>query len=196
MKSIEVAQEVEVAFRITGKRSLMMHNPAGMQAATGGPKGPTRVPTPEVEAEASAYRLPDGRLYIKSEAFRGALLRAASGYKIGKTTARSVVMAGVDFYEEVCPLAHPETGEPITDYVIDIRRAVLDKKVAVMRARARVDAWSCQLNVRYDPEVITAETLLKFMQIAGKQVGVCDQRPGAPKTPGPYGTFTVELIEE
>lgn len=181
----------ECSFVVTGKRPLLMHNCAAMCAAQEGPKRKS-IPTPEEEAERSAYRLPSGQLYIKGEAFRGSLLKAVSGYKIKKTSAKVVFAAGVFLMDEECPLVHPQTGNPLTDYVIDTRRAVVQGN-GVQRSRARVNAWRTRVRVEYDEEILTPEIILQFLERAGQFVGVGDQRPGAPKTPGQFGTYTVAL---
>jgi len=181
-------------FRILGKRPLLMHNPAGMSHVDGAPSR-KQVPLPAEEAERSAYRLPSGQLYLKGEAFRGSLLKAASGYRIAKTSAKTVFAAGVFILEEECPLVHPKTNKPLHDYVIDTRRAVVQGN-GVLRSRARVNEWATTVNIEYDEEIVTPEIILRFFRRAGQFVGVGDQRPGAPKTPGQFGTYAVELVRD
>lgn len=186
---------VEHKYRIVGKHPLMQHNPAGMAAVDPG-ASKKKIPTPTEEAELGTYRLPSGQLYIKSEAFRGAILTAASGFKIGKTAAKPILAAGVEFPDIECPLIHPTTGKPIHEYAIDIRRAVLNRKQAVMRSRPRIDEWACELRLMIDDEIIPdSAVVLMLLTEAGKRVGVCDQRPGSPHTPGPYGTFSASPAE-
>jgi len=191
--------EVEITLKITGKRPLMMHNPAGMGGGGGTQKvGKKEIPTPEVEAEAGAYRLPDGRLYLKSEMFHGSALKACSGMKIGpargrKYAAKPILAAALQYPETEVVLHDPEGGAALTSYVVDVRRAVVQQN-GVLRARPRLDRWECHLRIIYDDDLLTAENLVYIFSEAGKRIGVGDQRPGAPKTPGPFGTYMVELM--
>lgn len=179
------------SFTVTGKRPLLMHNAAGMNTSEQSPKR-SNIPTPGDEAERSTYRLPSGQLFLKSEAFRGSLLKAVTGYKIKKTSAKVVFAAGVFLLDEECPLVDPATGEPLTDYLIDTRRAVVQGN-GVSRSRARINSWRTVVRMEYDEEILTPEIILQFFERAGQFVGVGDQRPGAPKTPGQFGTYEVTL---
>ena len=185
-----------VVFKVTGKRPLIQNNPASMGGGQGEKKvGRKTIPTPEVEAAGKVYRLPSGQLYIKSEAFRGALIKAASGLRVGKTPAKMILAAGVLFPEEFCPLYSPDKkAKPITDYAIYTCRAVVQRQ-GVLRSRPRIEAWACDVVVEIDLDIVTPDLLLDFFKRAGTHIGVGDQRPGAPMTPGPFGTFTVSLAD-
>ncbi len=183
--------EVEITLRIVGTRPLIQNNPASMQP-TGTTKRRGDVPAPNVEAKSKEYRLPSGQLYIKSEAFHGSFMKAASGFKVGKFTAKPILAAALTYSEELCGLIHPKTGEPITVYVVDTRRAVVQGQ-GVLRSRPRIDEWATLLRVKYDDELLEQKHVLKFAEEAGKRVGVGDQRPGAPKTPGPFGKYAATL---
>ena len=63
-----------------------------------------------------------------------------------------------------------------------------------MRARPRLDAWACDLEIILDETLVAVEVLQKVMNAAGKKVGVGDYRPGC-KKPGPFGTYGVEILE-
>ncbi len=197
-----IPEFTEYVYRIVGISPLMMHNPQGsMEAPTGGLGKKREVPTPDVEAERGAYRCPDGQLYIKAEAFRGSLLFGCKGYKVGKITAKALFVSGVMIADaQLCLLIHPETKKAITDYVVDTRRAVLKggspSAVAVMRSRPRIDKWETSIVVGIDETTIDAHSLEQIFQRAGRFQGVCDQRPGAPRTPGQFGMFAVELVTD
>jgi len=181
-------------FEITGKRPLMMHSTAGMKAPSVGKATKRAIPTPEEEAKLSAYILPSGQLYLKAEAFRASLRDASSGFKMEKLTLKRVFAASVFFPQEdngECPLVDPKSGKPIEKYAIDTRRAVVQGQ-GVMRSRARVDAWRTLLRVEYDETIMDADQIEKFLKRAGSLIGIGDQRPGAPKTPGAFGTYSVK----
>jgi len=188
---------IPVNLKITGKRPLLMHNPAGMRAPKGASKR-GQIPEPEVEAEAGAYRLPNGDLYASSAWFAGSLRHAAKGMKIGKFAAKPLLEAGLDYLNELIPLIDPETGEPLREYVIDAQRAVVQRQ-GIIRHRPRLDKWGCTLRLTYDTDVFPGtnaeKMILEFFSQAGARAGIGDQRPSAPSTPGRFGTFTVELLE-
>lgn len=185
----------KLLYRVTGISPLLMHNPAGSMT---GNKARKEIPPPEEEAERAAYRLPSGQLYIKSEAFIGSMRRAASGFKVpsryGKESAKAVISGGLTPQQEVCVLVHPETGEELREYVVDIRRAVVQGN-GVLRARPRLDLWGCVIEFEYFQEQIgNVDIITMIFERAGLTVGVGDQRPGAPKTPGAFGKYRVELL--
>lgn len=180
-----------VVYHITGVSSLMMHSPKGMSAAEG-PKsiGTKVIPTPEVEAESGAYRLKDGQLYIPTAAFRKAILTAARGRRIGKTSAGMVLGGSVLPAEEEAPLTDPVTNEPLKEYEIDIRRVVLNKQ-GIRRARPIIRKWACGLPLEVDLEMLpNLEILTEVLNIAGKIVGVLDYRI---EKGGIYGRFMAAL---
>jgi len=186
--------EIPLKIKVTGKRALLMNNPASMKRSGDNIKRP-KIPTPEEESESKAYRMPDGQLYVKTEAIHGALLKACSGYKVGKLSAKPIIAAGINYYSEYCPLIDPDTGKPISTFEIDIRRAVVQGQ-GVLRARPKINKWSFYLEMTYDNELFSSpKIIIDMLTEAGRRVGIGDQRPGAPKTPGPFGTFLIEVCE-
>jgi hypothetical protein len=188
-----------ITIKIVGRRPLMMHNPASMQGGGASPKlGRKNIPTPEVEAEASAYRMEakngKGQLYARGDWFQGALRKGASGLRIGKVSAKTVLAAGLMVTEERCPIYYPKTGKPIHDYVIDSRRAVVQSQ-GIIRSRAKLEEWACSVVCEYDDEILTPNHIEQLFNRAGQYGGVGDQRPGAPKTPGPFGVFTASIAK-
>jgi hypothetical protein len=167
-------------------------SPLLINAALGlGQAAPGEIPTPEVEAERGTYRLPDGSLYFPSAAFRGALVSAGTGHRIGKRFATSVLKGAVFATAEAAPLTDPATGEPISTYQIDVRRAVPPGArggVSVLRARARLDKWAATFGLEYDETLIDPATILHFLGVAGRNVGVGNFRP---ERGGWFGRFAV-----
>lgn len=184
--------EKKISFRIVGKTPLVMNNPMSYSRDSGDAKRKT-IPTPEDEAKSKAYMNEDGTLYAKGEWFMGSMRKAASGLKIGKISAKVVLAAGFQVADETMPLVHPKTKKPLKDYEIYVCRAVVQRQ-GVLRARPRLAEWSCTLNCLYDDEILSPKQIFQILTQAGKISGVGDQRPGAPSTPGRYGTFMVEEI--
>jgi hypothetical protein len=173
--------------RVTGTSPLLMNSAQGL-----GQAAPGEIPPPEVEAERGAYRLPDGALWFPADGFRGALVRAGSGHRIGKRAATSVLKGAIFATAEAAPLTDPATGEPLREYTVDIRRAVPPGArggVSVLRARPRIEKWAAVVQLEYDETLIDPATILHFLKIAGRNVGIGNFRP---EKGGPFGRFTVE----
>lgn len=175
--------------------SLLMHSPKGMESPLSPEPGPRQIPTPEIEAEQGAYRLPNGKLYLPADSFREAILFAAKGQKQGTKALSTLLRAGLFTVSKYsfCPLVHPETGEELDSYEIDIRRAVVNRGMGVRRARPRLDAWACELVLQYDPVLTGPEVVERQLQLAGIIAGVGDYRI---ERGGPFGRFRANLIPD
>jgi len=164
-----------VLIRVIGVTPLLTHNPQSMGVEVGPTKG-SRVPSPEDEAEAGAYRLEDGSLALKGEAFRGALIGAATAYKArAKKTMRSM-LSHVVVSEELVQLLHPTDNTAIKDYIIDRRRAIVQKS-GIIRARPRFDSWSALFHIEFNTQMTNADIILEVCADGGKRMGVGDYRP-------------------
>lgn len=173
-----------------------MHNPAGsMTPGRPEAKGPKkRIPTPEEEAELGTYRDNQGKLLFPALGVRSCLINGGTGYRVGKRGARSILMGAlfdvtsVDGNSEWLPLLS-ESGEPLVDYTIDLRRCVVQKS-GIIRARPRLDQWRIDANIQYDSEHVASEALLDFLGRAGTFVGLGDFRP---QRSGPFGRFSAVI---
>jgi hypothetical protein len=178
-------------FKITGLSPLLMHNALGMKRAGGG-LGTKKIPTAEDEAAAGVYRLPNGTLFIPAISFRSSIIGkggSASGRKVGKLTAKVAASAALSTAAEFCELFDPETEEPITAYVIDSRRAVVQGN-GIIRSRPRVDRWACDLVMDIDEDFLSVEHTVALLNFAGRLAGVLDFRP---QCRGEFGKFRAEL---
>jgi hypothetical protein len=169
-----VVAPARVRITVDGVKPLLTHNPESMGVEKAPGKG-SRIPEAEVEAEQGVYRLPDGTCAIKGEAFRGALLGAASAWKAkGKKTMKSL-LSHIIVVEELVQLCHPD-GKPLKDYAIDSRRAIVQRQ-GIIRRRPRFDEWSCTFTIEYDPQVVGVKDpgiIASILQDAG---GRGDFRP-------------------
>jgi len=140
------------------------------------------------EAEVGAYRDSEGYLVFPTVALSRALYKAASGRKVGKSTARSA-LAGVLFTTEFIRLFDPESNDdPVKDFDVDTRFVKIGA-ARVPRSRARIESWGLQVNVEYDEDLIDSETITALLGLAGKTVGIGDYRPETGG--GPFGRFEV-----
>lgn len=63
-----------------------------------------------------------------------------------------------------------------------------------VRIRPVFDRWRLNGTLEVtDDDALPMKTLLQLFDIAGRRVGLCDWRPGAPKSPGRFGMFGAEL---
>jgi hypothetical protein len=184
-----------IAFRLTGRPpGLLMHNPAGMRR-TQETIAKKRIPTPEEEAAASAYRAADQTLYVPSDAIRAALIEGGKGRRLGKYYLSKLLTASVFCVDEQTPLRHPRLGTALTEYEIDVRRVVVQRQ-GVLRARARIPAWQCVATLEYDADFLTPAHILEALNLGGRIAGLLDYRPSCPVGKGgPFGRFTAELVD-
>lgn len=182
-----------IRFRVTGISPLLMHNPQGMAQRSNG-LGKKTIPTPEDEAEASAYRMDDGQLYLPTTGLRAAMIDGLAGRRIGKLAAGRVLGSSLFVLDERTPLVDPSASTPLRDYTIDVRRVVVQKQ-GILRARAKVDAWACEPVFEYEPDFLAPAVITEALNLGGKLVGVGDYRPKCPVGKGgPFGRFTAELL--
>ena len=120
-------------FKVIGVLPLLTHNPSSMGGPSTGPKT-RKIPTPEEEAAAGAYRDDKGNFCIPSVAFRSAFLGGLRNKRVGKSSAISVFQAAVLTVDELTVLVDQKTRKPLKKYVIDSRRAVIQRS-GVIRSR-------------------------------------------------------------
>lgn len=181
-----------VTYRMTGISPLLQNNPEKMVRKTGDSLSKKTLPSVEEEAEKSACRLPSGQLYIRTLAFRAALLGATTGKRLGKMSAKTILSGSVFVAHETAPLIHPTTEEPIHDYEISVLRAVVQRQ-GIMRARPKIDKWACDVTFEVDRDFLSDnEVLTQLLADAGRLKGVGDYRP---EKSGMYGRFEAEIRE-
>lgn len=64
---------------------------------------------------------------------------------------------------------------------------VVVNRARIMRTRPIFNNWSVKFNVSYDDSQVDESQVLKWLEDAGQQVGLCDWRPR-------YGRFEVEKL--
>jgi hypothetical protein len=172
-------------------RGLMTHNPSQMTATqTGATIGKKKIPTPEEEADRGVYRDEKG-IYLPAVAFQRAMIRACSGKKVGKTSAKSVVSGAVLIVQEKCYLVDPRTKKPLTKWEVDIRRVVVQGRDAIMRSRPLFPVWATRVSFEINTDYVAPAALDPIMTEAGIMVGVGDYRP---EHTGPFGRFEAKRI--
>lgn len=206
---IPVLQEQETSTRfyaeLEGITPLLMHKP-NLQVASDGPKrtNEKRIPTPEEESEAGAYRLEDGVLMIPAIWVQRNMIEAGKQFKnpsntrqtMMRTVAASLIPPPVDGFPIFV------NDQPLTEFEIDTRRAVV-QKAAIMRSRPMIPAgWTTTVEMGFDPDpfhsgevddqIVTdlgMQWLLPLMRLGGSKLGLGDYRP---EKSGPFGRFIVK----
>lgn len=73
-----------------------------------------------------------------------------------------------------------------------VKRVVIGNSKHV-RVRPRFDNWSIEGEILITDEMISADVLKTILEISGRVKGLGDWRPGAPKSPGPWGMYSAEV---
>lgn len=180
-----------IAYRVTGISPMLMNNPASMVRSEGVVAKKT-IPTPEEEAASKVYRLPSGQLYVPSIWAVKAITYGAKGLRIGKMFATRIIPGALLTTGLELPLVDPETGAPITEYEIDVQRAVVGRGASVLRARPRIGSWACDVALEYDEMDLSPAHITTFFEIAGRRSGFGDYRP---EHGGAWGRFVVEQTD-
>jgi len=180
-----------IQITIKGETDILMHNPAGSMKIASNELAKKVIPTPEEEAEASTYKLPDGTLAIPAVSLRNSILQATSGVRLNKKAARPFFAAALLPADELFPILN-EKGNMLSNYVIDTRRAVI-QRAGIMRSRARIETpWVVVANYKFVSATgVTADLVRQMATEAGRSVGILDYRP---QKTGWYGTFSVEDV--
>lgn len=190
-------------FRVRGMApGVLMNNPESYGVVPGvdddsettTAKG--RTYDPEIEAAIKAYRVDgDGsQLYLPLNMFRASILVASVGrrHTPSKMSLKGIISGTLFMQEDRALLINPDSGEPVTSYEIDKRRAVV-QKAGVIKSRPLVYPWAANLAFEYDHDLINAGVIEETITRAGTVVGVGDYRPA--KT-GWFGKFEVlEMME-
>jgi hypothetical protein len=185
-----------IVYEVTGIRPLLSHNPAAM-AEPDGKVTTKKVPTAEDEAKAGRYLTDDGKfLQFPAGAFKKSFVTGATGRKLSKRSASAVLKGTIFPAEEWVLLLNPKTGKQIKadDYEIDTRPVVLKsmgKSVRVLRSRPKVNEWSCKVAFEIDDDILDTKNLEEIGNMAGRRVGVGDNRP---ESGGNFGRYTVRLV--
>lgn len=88
--------------------------------------------------------------------------------------------------------AKHETAAVENGFMLFVKRAKVGPNKHV-RVRPRFDSWTCAGTITVLDENITRMVFEQILTFAGNYAGLGDWRPSSPKSPGPFGKFTVEI---
>jgi len=78
--------------------------------------------------------------------------------------------------------------------VIDIPRRSGMTRAPDVRHRPYIKGWSCELIVRFDADILSAEAVVNLFARAGSSAGIGDWRPSSPKSAGNHGLYEVAEV--
>ena len=175
---------------------LLMHRWAENDEA----EAPTRLVnedrgTARDQAERSAYRAPDGTLYVPAQCFQRLLIESGKPHKQrgSRSSLRWVVPAAVIVTAEAITLADSK-GKPLTDFEVDSRPVVIPAtKGRVMRHRPKVEEWQASIPLEVDTDILPTSMIHQLLEEGGRRLGIGDYRP---EKTGPYGRFAIVSWED
>lgn len=180
-----------ITFTIMGTTPLLTHNPSSMQQASG--TGRKKIPTPEEEAEAGTYRLPDRTLGFPAGGIRRSILDGATGLRVNRKAAKPFLAGSLLVADPMFPVLDGE-GDPAR-YAIDTQRAVVQHQ-GIMRSRPRIDLpWLIPCVFAFNQiieERLLEPLLTEALREAGRIVGIGDYRV---QKMGTYGCYQAEQIK-
>ena len=182
-----------IVIQVEGFTPLLQHNPTELMQQETGVKAKRAHMADDEYSEKACYRNEDGTLYHPAEAFRNALIEAATNRKVGRIAATSVIRQAVFLAHDRAELCDPATGEALTEFTMDLRSVVIGK-ARIMRARPRFDRWATGVEFVYNPDFVSDANIIELLEIAGTNIGVGDYRPGRTSgmgKGGPMGRFKI-----
>lgn len=161
----------------------------------------------------TGYTYNDGKhIALPNDNLRTCIMRGAAKIELkGKETFKKLSQSGILFEEmfidmfvdgKQIPFEGVEAIKGTFKQHVDAAKALgfklLVKRAAIgqakhVRVRPIFDNWVLKGSFLVVDEQITDKVLKEIWRIAGLQIGLCDWRPGAPRSPGPYGRFSTEL---
>lgn len=166
---------------------------------------------PLAEFKGARYLTGDGRFGVPAPAFKACAVTASNSVELKMTQMRQAFH--VNYYTipvtgpEMTP-KHPDWSEWDEKYAKDLKEehkngigmrmdlVRLETGVADIRFRPWWPKWECELEVEYNPRMISLEQLVNLFRSGGYGVGICEWRPSAPVCrSGEFGRFDCKTLE-
>ena len=137
---------------------------------------------PKQVAESYLYLTNDGKPYVPSEYFYGAMVKVASNFRIpgkGKKTYKGLIKSAIDIVPDVILI---KGG----DWVVDTRTVVNPNTRGnrMIRHRPKFVNWYCEFEIVILDEQLSPDVVKEILEYAGRYNGIGDYRPR-------FGRFTV-----
>ena len=210
MASASVAEErnrrLQFRIRIEGHSPLITHNGVrgldsrspekGKIAELTRKKGSDRTEVEEQQIRALECRQSlyvddaTGAITFPAAAIRSSIETGARKLKQGPLVREGMVMDRLERFEYDAD----KLGVTEDDVAIQAQFTVpvVVQRARILRTRAKFDTWAIVFTVDCDDELVDREKLTKWLEIAGRRIGLGDWRP---EKSGMHGRFTVASIE-
>ncbi len=193
-------QKLEIT--VEGQTPLLMCSPAAMLIPEEDkPTTKKKKLKREEEAELRAYRDDVGNLVFPAIAFRNAVLKVATAYKVPKSRASlQSYISHIRPDTEFVPVLTVK-GKPVSEYIIDSRRAVNRNSkppAGIVVHRPRLDEWRCKFTLLCDPDLIPVEDVVSqfttLLNDAGNRAGIGAFRPNCGGWFGMFKVIDIKLL--
>lgn len=127
---------------------------------------------------------------VPSAAIRSCIEKAARKFKEGPAVREGLIVTESIFeYDMEAYGSDLEEIGKTTQFTVP----VVVQRSRILRTRAKFDPpWSVAFVVDTDPDLVDSEKLWKWLDVAGRRIGLGDWRP---EKSGHYGRFQTESIE-
>jgi len=195
--TVEMVQRerILIDIELTGLTAILIH------------KGTTVTKTKSRRADAkydqewqqTCYVDSDGYVCIPDLNLEAMILAAGRSRKVGKHYLKKYIAYAVVVEQTMVRML--VNGKPVTlqdvadnDWIF-VTGAVVDGK-RIDRYRVQIPAgWQLRFQIGLDDCLLKPEMLHEILIDGGRQEGLCDWRPGAPKKPGKFGQFYVSRFD-
>lgn len=191
-----------VKFRIVGEAPLLMHSGRLADPLDGFVKKMKKISGKRSKTEADheemarlewyggLYLSEEGEIVIPSFVMEACLI--GRGGAAGKEKMRTQGTAGMYIQDDI-PLTYEDPqdiDERWAEVACRLRAKVKVGQASVMRTRPIFHEWSAEpIVIYYSPKILNPDAIIRWMEVAGEQVGLCDWRPR-------YGRFTAEVLKK
>ena len=146
----------------------------------------------ELDCQVALWIDESGAVGIPARAIQACLENAARKFKEGPAVREGVIITDSKFgYDEARYGSTLDELGKSTQFTVPV---VIGRN-RVLATRARFEDWTCTFVADCDPELVDSEKMLRWLDMAGRRVGLGDWRPSSPKG-GQHGRFTVEEITD
>jgi len=177
---------------IEGTTPLLMNRPSMLDIGDKSKDVKRETKTKEEISEGKLYVDLEGRIYLPSTWFRGALVEAGKQKKMsGKGSAKATYSKAVGSFVSVEPfellVKNPKWE---TFSILAVNPTTKGRNVL---NRPQFKNWEVDLEVHFEEEQIEPSVMKELFDMAGKSVGVGDWRPAKK---GMFGKFQVTSWKE
>ena len=144
----------------------------------------------EFETVSALWLDEQDRPTIPPAAIRATIETGAKKLKQGPQVREGLVITDSEFEYD-----HERYGDSLEDLqtAAQFTVPVVVQRNRLMRTRAKFDLpWSCTFEADVDDELVSREHLERWLDIAGRRIGLGDWRP---EKSGTYGRFELESME-